>query len=754
MNYFSGMYDRLCYPRASEGSKGLRNAQMGAIHAIAAHSTLKKKEASIIVMPTGSGKTAVLMMAPYVLSKQKVLIVTPSVMVRGQIYDDYKCLQTLKGIGVFGDEVEPPSVFELKNMYSIAAIHEPHKSLASTLQFIGRFARTNASHIGSAKFIAMNDETLDMEHYRMFSSDAVWQDMIIDMSERKIYKDERNGRSLKEFTKPDNLPDTAVSLLNIRPNCHAKVFKVNDFFIENNFPASCGVEDEIYRDHTSDTIVAIAKSKSNPIWLEFGHFSDVENILFIIHYQKSTSLLFIYSQTKSEAFYDEIAKAFANNAVKIPRSEMNRVLAKMENYEFFNTGMQSRYSETGESYRIISGSNTAASIDETTGKMRSAGHAFCKAEKDGLPVTIGYSSGSKIWSSMYLGLPEYIAWCDEYGSKIADSKIVLKTNTNFDFLPHPRKLISYPENVIFCFLSDKTYSSPPAVYLKGDESSKILTEVTFKVGTVTNNHINVCATIDDVKEILTCDTEGNYHAETSSIDVKDGKLRQTLAAYLTYHPLQFKTTNDTLIEGGEIFVGDPESIIYSDKHIVPIDWDSYGTNIRQEFGGNLELGVPIQSALDIILQQDKSISYILFDHGTQEIADFIAITEGETSVNVALFHAKAMKGIQYNSDVKDIYDVLQQAIKSTIWLKSKPAILEKIMERRKRGNCVLKRGTLESLKKTMRSSKLLTATMFVVQPSISKGIQMPDKYKEVLAAANFYISNSGRVKELKIWGSK
>ena len=60
---------------------------------------------------------------------------------------------------------------------------------------------------------------------------------------------------------------------------------------------------------------------------------------------------------------------------------MNRVLAVFSDYEFFNTGMQNRYLESGESYRIYVGSNTAASIDETTGKMLSAGYAFCKVKK-------------------------------------------------------------------------------------------------------------------------------------------------------------------------------------------------------------------------------------------------------------------------------------------------------------------------------------------------------------------------------------
>jgi superfamily II DNA or RNA helicase len=70
-------------------------------------------------MPTGSGKTAVLMMAPYVLSKKKVLIVTPSVMVRGQIYEEFKNLKTLKDVGVFSQEIKPPNVYELDSRYDV-----------------------------------------------------------------------------------------------------------------------------------------------------------------------------------------------------------------------------------------------------------------------------------------------------------------------------------------------------------------------------------------------------------------------------------------------------------------------------------------------------------------------------------------------------------------------------------------------------------------------------------------------------------
>ena len=118
MSYFSDLYHEVKYPIASNESSGLRNAQLGAIHSIAAHATLDPTDTSVIVMPTGSGKTTVLMLAPYILQKEKVLIVTPSAMVRGQIADEYKKLKTLKRIGVFGDSVSAPNVYEAEHLFN------------------------------------------------------------------------------------------------------------------------------------------------------------------------------------------------------------------------------------------------------------------------------------------------------------------------------------------------------------------------------------------------------------------------------------------------------------------------------------------------------------------------------------------------------------------------------------------------------------------------------------------------------------
>ena len=116
--YFETYYNKITYPIDSVESRGLRNAQLGAIHAIASFFTINKKDAAIVIMPTGSGKTAVLMLVPYLIRKKRVLVVTPSKMVRGQISEDFLNLRTLCVANVFNTSMKKPKVFEMEHLYT------------------------------------------------------------------------------------------------------------------------------------------------------------------------------------------------------------------------------------------------------------------------------------------------------------------------------------------------------------------------------------------------------------------------------------------------------------------------------------------------------------------------------------------------------------------------------------------------------------------------------------------------------------
>ena len=109
--------------REVAGRPCLRNSLLGALHAIGAHFTLRD-DPGMVVLPTGAGKTAVLMLLPYLFEATRTLVITPSKFVRNQIAEDLSSLKTLKKIGTLPLDVPAPKVFENRSVLGEAAAWE------------------------------------------------------------------------------------------------------------------------------------------------------------------------------------------------------------------------------------------------------------------------------------------------------------------------------------------------------------------------------------------------------------------------------------------------------------------------------------------------------------------------------------------------------------------------------------------------------------------------------------------------------
>ncbi len=114
MSHFEDSYDAFRYPLNSEGTPGFRLAQLGALHAAASHFA-NRSEPGIVTMPTGSGKTAVLIAAAYVLRSKRALVITPSRLVREQIAEEIANLRTLKEAGALPQDHPTPRVMSTRN---------------------------------------------------------------------------------------------------------------------------------------------------------------------------------------------------------------------------------------------------------------------------------------------------------------------------------------------------------------------------------------------------------------------------------------------------------------------------------------------------------------------------------------------------------------------------------------------------------------------------------------------------------------
>ena len=112
MPYFIDNYEHLRYPIESDVHPGLRQAQLGAIYAVGGHFA-QRSDPGIVTMPTGSGKTAVMIVVAFILRATRVLVVTPSRLVREQISDEISSLSLLVRLGALPRNVEKPKVWSV-----------------------------------------------------------------------------------------------------------------------------------------------------------------------------------------------------------------------------------------------------------------------------------------------------------------------------------------------------------------------------------------------------------------------------------------------------------------------------------------------------------------------------------------------------------------------------------------------------------------------------------------------------------------
>ena len=100
-------------PRGRPNIEGtLRRPQVAAAFAVAAHFSTGSDPA-IVSMPTGSGKSGAMTLLPFLLSARRVMIVTPSRLLRSQLHAEVAHLRVLTRAGVVPAGLLPPRTVEV-----------------------------------------------------------------------------------------------------------------------------------------------------------------------------------------------------------------------------------------------------------------------------------------------------------------------------------------------------------------------------------------------------------------------------------------------------------------------------------------------------------------------------------------------------------------------------------------------------------------------------------------------------------------
>ncbi|MCC6836673.1 MAG: DEAD/DEAH box helicase family protein [Cytophagales bacterium] len=967
MSYFANHYKDVSFPDSEDG---LRNAQLGAIHSICAHFSIHSKEPAIVTLPTGTGKTAVLIMSAFLLKAKKVLVLSSTILVRGQIVNEFQKLVTLKRQKVLPSDLEEPKVIEISspllttadwqrlddfdvvvgfpaNMYpgiengltpqldlfdlilvdeahhspaktwqglldyfskakkilftatpfrrdrrevpgkliynyplsrakedrvfgqvgyiavnpatgesqdlaiaratekvfnedraagldhyvlirteklehakqllkvyqentklnirkidssqtysyilktikalkdkkldgiicvnmlgegfdfpnlKIAAIHAHHKSLAVTLQFIGRFTRTNAPNIGTAKFLSTQaDITLGKQ--QLYFEGAIWDELIVSLSEDRVEIEDEAKSVVESFVLNENqeVESEEFNLYNINPFFHVKVYRVNDFKIDNVLNVRGQEIIYHFKSEENSMVVFITKEVKKPKWLNSDDLINTKHFIFMLYYFEEEGLLFLHSSIRTVQFYDALIDQFTTSYERIPKEDINKVLSNLRDIDFFNIGMQNRAADSGESYKTITGSSAQNAIKKSDGRMYSNGHIYAKAKtEDDSSLTIGYSSGAKLWSNAYLKVNEFINFCQVFGKKI-NSNAVVKTNTGFDMLPIGKPVQEFPSDVYSITWDYSTFQDAPILYkCKDDEIISEHQLLDFELVLDKSKSTSKIAFIKLESDKLSLDVSFSF---TDHFKLDEGSEFEyrihdlSLTEYLNEYSLKFFLTDFSIVHHHEWLPTPAEGELHYDGNLITIfDWAGYNIDITREFydtpaeklaNGSRE---SIHEGLLAYLKKTDA-SIIIYDHGTGEMADYVTLKEVDTAIEIELYHAKKSGGTDEGDRVTDVYDVCGQANKSLIWTTNRQTFLKKL-QLRVEGKETSKfiKGNLSECESMLAKGKILKFTIHVVQPGITKA-GLSEKVSTVLASSHGYIQSNGNNERLSILAS-
>lgn len=107
--YFSDHTGALALRTLNAPNTGFRPGQLGALHAVVSHFSVYD-EPAIVSLPTGYGKTAVIMALPFIFHAERLLVVEPTDVLRRQTAAHFSTLSTLRKLSVFDKAAPDPKV--------------------------------------------------------------------------------------------------------------------------------------------------------------------------------------------------------------------------------------------------------------------------------------------------------------------------------------------------------------------------------------------------------------------------------------------------------------------------------------------------------------------------------------------------------------------------------------------------------------------------------------------------------------------
>lgn len=653
--------------------------------------------------------------------------------------------------------------FDFPNL-KIAAVHDPHKSLAITLQFTGRFTRAHST-VGQAT-VVVNVADPDMEDRLrdLYAEDADWNQLLTELSTSAVSYHTRRTEFLDGFTGPTS----PIALQNVFPKMSAVVYRT---FCATWHPGR--VETAIRKrariyagplwNIGQRTLIFITEEQEPVPW---GAVKEVSNTiwhLYLLHWDENRGLLFINSSDNS-SIHEGLAKAVCGDDVRILKGDtIFRALYGIDRLVVMNLGLNHAIGRAVR-FTMHNGSDVGQAMTEASLGNRTRSNLFGMGYENGAKASIGCSRKGRIWSyQVAYDIGAWITWCHRIGVKLLDSAIKPEDVFRWAMIPEPAitrprlvpmaiewddEVLRRPERVVMVEIGDMSvplYEVDLRV-LDHNDSGPLRFQVSFSVaGEIRFSEFEVQFSAAGVRHV---------HTEGKVAFVSLGGKRTGLADWFRDNPPSIYFANGALLLGDDLFTpsGMKDRIPYSRERIDAWDWT--GTNIRVESQTEHRLPNSIQfRVIQTLLAaaEDDAFDIVFDDDGKGEAADVVAIKIRPNRIIVHLYHCKYSGGDRPGARLGDLYEVCGQAQKSVRWRADTDALLRHLQLREgqrlaRRAPSRFERGDLNLLRRLENQLRSMDREfrVFIVQPGLSRK-EAETEHLELLAATEAYLVETFRL---------
>jgi len=646
--------------------------------------------------------------------------------------------------------------FDLPNL-KVAALHDHHKSLAVTLQFVGRFTRVLKTVGDASVVVNISDPKVHQELQALYAENADWDDILRRKSEATIEKEIALQKLIDSFKQNGNLA-SQLSLWNLRPAYSVLIYETNCEDWTPKEYASC-IFDKYTHWHSisasQNILVALVARQEEVKWGKYrGDIKDSTFELLVAYWNKEKKALFLHCSDYNFFNCQSIAGALTGkNVSPVVGEEVFRIFGNIERPIVRNLGV----SKTGAiSFTMYFGSNITEGLDEIEQKTSQLSNITVWGYEDGDIISRGCSKRKgKIWSITGGTISDWCEWCDKTWDKITDTS--LAGPEIFNKFLRPVRMKNRHNSVPLAAKWGQYIISEPEerVTITFDEQEFHLHQVDLNIDSFEESgSLLFSIETDTLKTVyeLNIDEQGYSYVHKSGpqVLISKGKGQKTpFSEYMDKDAIVFEYVDGAFSYNNYLVPVIENPVFFEIDKIISMNWD--GVDIKKESQRKERRQDSIQH---YVLEKIKDEYDIVFDDDAKgEAADIIAICqESPNKIKLCLVHCKYSHTDTPTSQIKNMYEVCGQAQKCIRWKHNKFDYLVEHMKKREvawaeEGFTRFVKGSLKDLIKLKPIAKKshLELEVIIAQPGLSKAAVSTD-ILQVLGGTELYLKKTAKAK--------